>query len=68
MKYVLGNLGALAVTVGLLLWPIWSFVEAHWAVKTLLSLLAVVGSAFFVERLLSKWVNNLITKIFKDSK
>ena len=68
MKYLLGNLFAFAATSGLLLWPVWGLLEAHFAVKLAMSAIVVVGAAFFIERVLSKWINKLVAKYFPDSK
>jgi len=60
MKYQIGNLLALVFCVGILIWPIWSMLPLHWVFKVLLSFLALIIAAFFVERIASRWVNKLL--------
>lgn len=66
MKYFFGNILALIVVSGVLIWPLWAKTSLHWGAKTGLTLVALLFAAFFVERVASKWVNRLVKSIFPD--
>jgi len=66
MKYFFGNILALIVVAGVLIWPLWVMTSLHWGVKSGLTVVAILLAAFFVERIASKWVNKLMKSIFPD--
>ncbi len=66
MKYFIGNIFALIVASGAIIWPLWLIESLHLIGKIALSLLAVVFVAFFVERLASKWVNKFVSWLIPD--
>ncbi len=66
MKYFLGNILALIVVAGVLIWPLWATTSFHLGAKTGLTFVALIFASFFVERVASKWVNSLVKSIFPD--
>jgi hypothetical protein len=68
MKFVLANLIAFGVISAAAIWPIWSVLDLHWAIKIAMSLAVVVAAGFFEERILSRMVNRLVSKLFPETK
>lgn len=66
MKYFFGNILALIVVACVLIWPLWAMTSLHWEAKTGLTVVALLFTAFFVERVASKWVNRIVKAIFPD--
>lgn len=62
MKYQIGNLLVLLLCASLMIAPVWVYLPIHWALKTLLSIVLLVIAGFFVERVLSKFVNSFLNK------
>lgn len=65
MKYVIANLLVLSLCASLMIVPIWMHVSLHYVAKILLSVVSFFIAGYLTERVLSKFVNTIISK-FND--
>jgi hypothetical protein len=66
MKYFVANLITLLIVAGFMILPIWAYLQVHWGIKAVLSIIALLVAAFFVERIASKWSNRIVGSLFRE--